>query len=104
MGMFDWIEWEGQQYQTKDTPNQMCDNYRVSGCGELFVEEYDAEWVRDESNTLSGMRLDTSNHRWRECVEAGGSKVMDLFQETHKGKYVATKHASDPNRVILSKL
>jgi hypothetical protein len=72
MGMFDWIEWEGNQYQTKDTPNQMCDNYRISGCGELFVEEYDAEWVRDESNTLFGMRLDTSNHRWRECVEFSG--------------------------------
>ena len=73
MGMFDYVEWEGNIYQSKDTPRQLCDNYRITGCGELMVEEYDAEWVRDETNALFGMRLNTSNHRWRECREFSGT-------------------------------
>lgn len=79
MGMFDWVEWEGRKYQSKDTPNQMCDEYRIDELGRLWVEEYDAEWVRDETNTLFGMRMDTTNHRWRECVEFTGP--MRFYRE-----------------------
>jgi len=71
MGMFDWIEWEGNRYQTKDTPNQMCDNYRISGCGELFVEEYDAELVKDPEH-IFGVYIQQNNLRWRECREFTG--------------------------------
>ena len=84
MGMFDWVEWEGKRYQSKDTPNQLCDEYRIDDLGRLWVEEYDAEWVRDETNTLFGMRMDTSNHRWRECVEFTGT--MRFYREdTERG-------------------
>ena len=38
MGMFDWIEWEGHKYQTKDTPNQLCDEYRITQLGLLLVD------------------------------------------------------------------
>jgi hypothetical protein len=42
MGMFDWVEWEGEQYQSKDTPNQACDEYAIDQLGQrLMVEEYD---------------------------------------------------------------
>ena len=88
MGMFDWVEWEGRRYQSKDTPNQLCDEYRIDELGRLWVEEYDAEWVRDETNVLFGMRLDTTNHRWRECQEFSGT--MRFYREdTERGGHAA---------------
>ena len=50
--MFDWVEWEGRRYQSKDTPRQMCDNYKIDELGRLWEEEYDAEWVEDDSDTF----------------------------------------------------
>jgi hypothetical protein len=47
MGMFDWIVYQGQEFQTKDTPNQMLDRYEIRDDGTLWVEEYDTEWVDD---------------------------------------------------------
>lgn len=76
--MFDWIEWEGQQYQTKDTPRQFCDHYRISSCGELMVEEYDAEWVVDKDHFL-GAYIEQKNKRWRECVEFSG--IIRFYRE-----------------------
>ena len=88
MGMFDWVEWEGQRYQSKDTPNQLCDEYRIDDLGRLWVEEYDAEWVKDETNILFGMRMDTSNHRWRECQEFSGS-IRFYREDTERGGHRA---------------
>ena len=47
MGMFDWIMYRGQEFQTKDTPNQTLDRYEIRDDGTLWVEEYDTEWVDD---------------------------------------------------------
>ena len=77
MGMFDWVEWEGQRYQSKDTPNQLLDEYRIDENGVLWVEEYDAEWVRDEG--LFGGSIKQSNHRWRPCEEFSGK--MRFYRE-----------------------
>jgi hypothetical protein len=71
MGMFDWIEWEGHKYQTKDTPNQLCDEYAIDQLGRLMVEEYDAELVRDPEHVF-GVYIQQNNRRWRECVEFSG--------------------------------
>lgn len=84
MGMFDWVEFEGKRYQSKDTPNQLCDEYRIDENGVLWVEEHDAEWVRDETNALFGMRLDTKNHRWRPCDEFSG-KMRFYRENTERG-------------------
>jgi hypothetical protein len=72
MGMFDWIEWEGNRYQTKDTPRQFCDNYRIDDLGRLWVEEYDVEWVKDSGHLL-GAYIKQSNHRWVECRDFTGT-------------------------------
>ena len=85
MGMFDWIEWEGNRYQTKDTPNQMCDNYRISGCGELFVEEYDAELVKDPEH-IFGVYMEQKNQRWRECREFTG-QIRFYKEDPDRGGY-----------------
>jgi hypothetical protein len=70
MGMFDNIEYRGREYQTKDTPLQTLDNYKIeqdqtSGHWYLWHEEYDAEWVAEEG--LFGGCIKQSNHRWVCC-------------------------------------
>ena len=78
MGMFDWVEWEGNQYQTKDTPNQLCDNYRIDDLGRLWEEQYDAEWQTD-SQSLFGRHIHQSNQRWVECADFTGA--MRFYRE-----------------------
>ena len=73
--MFDNIEYRGRQYQTKDTPLQTLDNYKIeqdqdSGHWRLWHEEYDAEWVDGEG--LFGGTLVQSNHRWVSCDDFDG--------------------------------
>jgi hypothetical protein len=75
MGMFDNIEYRGREYQTKDTPEQSLDNYKIeqdpeSGAWHLWHEEYDAEWV--ESEGLFGGSIKQSNHRWICCDDFDG--------------------------------
>jgi len=75
MGMFDNIEYRGRQYQTKDTPEQSLDNYKIeqdqeSGHWYLWYEKYDAEWVEDEG--LFGGCIKQSNQRWVHCRDFDG--------------------------------
>jgi len=76
MGMFDNLEYRGRQYQTKDTPLQTLDNYKIeqdqdSGHWYLWHEEYDAEWVDSEDGFLGGT-LVQSNERWVRCDDFDG--------------------------------
>ena len=76
MGMFDNLEYKGRQYQTKDTPLQTLDNYKIeqdqdSGHWYLWHEEYDAEWVAEEG--LFGGSIKQSNHRWVCCDDFDGA-------------------------------
>ena len=75
MGMFDNIMYKGRQYQTKDTPLQTLDNYKIeqdqdSGHWRLWHEEYDSEWVEDEG--LFGETIVQSNERWICCDDFDG--------------------------------
>ena len=75
MGMFDNIEYRGRQYQTKDTPLQTLDNYKIeqdqdSGHWYLWHEEYDSEWVEGEG--LFGGTIVQSNERWVCCHDFDG--------------------------------
>jgi len=66
MGMFDWIRCEyplpdepngaSLRFQTKDTPNQMLDEYRIDANGELWVKTYDIE-DRSDPNAEGLQRL-----------------------------------------------
>ena len=74
--MFDHLHYRGREYQTKDTPAQMLDNYKIeqdlsSGDWHLWHEEYDAEWVEDDG-TLFGGNIRQSNHRWVRCDDFDG--------------------------------
>jgi hypothetical protein len=75
MGMFDYLHYRGREYQTKDTPAQGLDRYKIeqdqiSGHWYLWYEEYDAEWVEGEG--LFGGVIKQSNHRWRQCADFDG--------------------------------
>ena len=75
MGMFDNIKYCGREYQTKDTPLQTLDNYKIeqdqdSGHWYLWHEEYDAEWVEEEG--LFGGSIKQSNHRLIRCDDFDG--------------------------------
>ena len=75
MGMFDNIEYRGRQYQTKDTPCQSLDNYKIeqsqdSGHWYLWHEEYDTEWEDHEG--LFGGSIRQFNQRWVACQDFDG--------------------------------
>jgi len=76
MGMFDNIEYKGDQYQTKDTPCQSLDNYKIEqnqddGHWYLWHEEYDTEWDDDEG--LFGGSIRQFNQRWVACQDFDGN-------------------------------
>jgi hypothetical protein len=75
MGMFDNLEYRGRQYQTKDTPLQTLDNYKIeqdqdSGHWYLWHEEYDSEWV--DGDGFLGGTIVQSNERWVRCDDFDG--------------------------------
>ena len=75
MGMFDNLEYRGRQYQTKDTPCQSLDNYKIeqdqtSGHWYLWHEEYDTEWEDHEG--LFGGSIRQFNQRWICCYDFDG--------------------------------
>lgn len=83
MGMFDNIQYRGREYQTKDTPAQTLDNYKIeqdldSGLWLLWHEEYDAEWVEEEG--LFGGSMKQSNHRWSHCADFDGNLRFYYFR------------------------
>jgi hypothetical protein len=77
MGMFDNIEYRGRQYQTKDTPLQTLDNYKIeqdqdNGHWYLWHEEYDSEWIQTVGSPFGG-NLQQSNQRWVRCDDFDGA-------------------------------
>ena len=68
MGMFDYVHYQGKEYQSKDTPRQLMDKYEIridqeSNQEQLWVEEYEAEYVEEEGYFLGGY-LKQFNERW----------------------------------------
>lgn len=70
MGMFDYIRFDGQEYQTKDTPNQLLDYYEIRGMF-LYEETYDAKWI-DEKEHLFGGYMEKYNEKWEKCENFTG--------------------------------
>jgi hypothetical protein len=94
MGMFDNIHYRGREYQTKDTPLQTLDNYKIAqdqytGHWWLWHEEYDAEWVVGEG--LFGGSIKKSNHRWVHCSDFSGDiRFYYYTREEGREEYLAT--------------
>jgi len=88
MGMFDYIAYEGHEYQTKDTPAQSIDNYKIEGLA-LWYENYDAEWIDDDDGILGGY-LKKFNSRWEMCDEFDGL-IRFYREDKESGGYEADK-------------
>jgi len=65
MGMFDYITYNGNKYQTKNTPSQSIDNYEIRN-NQLWYEDYDAEWIDAERGSFLG-HIEKKNLRWTFC-------------------------------------
>jgi len=71
MGMFDDITYKGHQYQTKDTPNQLLDQYEIRDDGTLWHQEYDERWEENSESPLGGY-IRHDNERWVFCNDFDG--------------------------------
>ena len=86
MGMFDNLYFDGREYQTKDTPAQMLDNYKIEN-GQLWHENYECEWVKDESR-FGGGYIKQFNQRWELCSDFDG---VIRFYRDDGGKWIEYK-------------
>jgi len=80
MGMFDNINFEGHQYQTKDTPEQSMDTYEIRG-SELWWKKTQYEWVDDKESIFGGYMREIS-HEWVFCDRFDG--VIDFYRENEE--------------------
>jgi hypothetical protein len=92
MGMFDYIHYQGQEYQTKDTPCQMLDKYKIDynqDSGHLFLwhEDYDSEWVEEEGPF--GGHLRQFNERWVCCHDFDG--LIRFYRAALENKHESWK-------------
>jgi len=94
MGMFDEIHYQGEVYQTKDTPLQTLDKYKIehdqdSGHIYLWHEEYDSEWIEDNDGFLGGY-LRQFNERWVHCHDFDGA-IRFYREDKENGGYKADR-------------
>jgi hypothetical protein len=71
MGMFDYINFEGKKYQTKDTPAQYLEEYEIRGT-ELWFKNVEREVVND-NDSFFGFYLEEVSHEWKFCNDFDGS-------------------------------
>ena len=71
MGMFDHITYEGQKYQTKDTPDQFISDYEIRE-NELWYRRVESKWV-EGGGGLFGGHLEEVSHCWEFCEDFDGS-------------------------------
>lgn len=76
MGMFDYLYYRGEEYQTKDTPAQALDDYRIEQ-EQLWYLEYESEWTEGEGQF--GGSLVKSNQHWILCDDFDG--VIRFYRE-----------------------
>lgn len=70
MGMFDYINYNGHEYQTKDTPVQAMETYEIRG-DELWFNKVEREWVKNEESFFGGY-LEPISSEWEFCKKFDG--------------------------------
>lgn len=77
MGMFDYINYGGHEYQTKDTPDQFMEHYEIRG-DELWYKQVEREYVEDDTD-LFGCRLQEISHEWKFLDTFDG--ILKIYRE-----------------------
>lgn len=83
MGMFDYIRYKENTYQTKDTPRQLMDIYEIREDGTLWFENYESEWIEDKNDWLGGHMIH-KNKRWEQ--EKNFTGEIFFYEYDGKGK------------------
>lgn len=86
--MFDNIRYNGDMYQTKDTPTQLIDTYEIREDGTLWVECYTETWHEDE-DSLFGIQVDRKDYYWKFCDDFDG--VIKFYAPGDPGKWIEFK-------------
>jgi hypothetical protein len=95
MGMFDYIRCEmplpvtpepppDGEFQTKDTPAQYLDNYKITRDGRLLHEQYDMRWEEDAKAPL-GIWQRRDGKRWVEVPFHGDIEFGTI--SLHRGQF-----------------
>ena len=106
MGMFDNIEYKGEEYQTKDTPAQLLDNYKIEqnqddGHWYLWHEEYDTEWEDHEG--LFGGSIRQFNQRWVACQDFDGSLRFYRSDKDNRDRWIEYRSLFMDGRMLKIK-
>jgi len=83
MGMFDYIRYQGKNYQTKDTPMQCLDHYEIRN-DELWLKCVEREWVNDDDAIFGGY-LKPISENWEPIADFDGS--IEFYDD--KDTYIA---------------
>lgn len=107
MGMFDHIQYKGEEYQTKDTPAQLLDNYKIEqnqddGHWYLWHEEYDTDWIDDEDR-FGGGYMKHYNHRWVQCADFDGTLRFYRSDKEDKSRWIEYRSLFMDGRMIKIK-
>jgi hypothetical protein len=89
MGMFDYIRYEGHDYQTKDTPAQALETYEIRG-DELWYEDHDLEFI-DVPGGLFGGYYDKINIEWKFLSDFDGAIRFYRQDEENKDEWIEYK-------------
>jgi hypothetical protein len=77
MGMFDYINYGGNEYQTKDTPAQALDTYEIRN-NELWHKKVELRWNKDDDHMFGG-HFEEISHEWVFCKDFDG--VIRFYRE-----------------------
>ena len=80
MGMFDYITYKNNTYQTKDTPQQFLAQYEIRG-DELWYNDTKYDWV-EKDDALFGGHLVPIFQEWKFCDDFDG--LMNFYGSATK--------------------
>jgi hypothetical protein len=96
MGMFDYINYEGHEYQTKDTPEQGMELYEIRG-DELWYKRVEREWTK-EDDSLFGGYLKEISHEWEFCNKFDG--LIRFYRDDDEGNWIDYKALFMDGKII----
>ena len=108
MGMFDYVKYKGDTYQSKDTPSQTLENYELRDDGTLWLHCYTQKFI-DDADALLGFREERSDHYWKFCEDvsepiyfyrsdtANFGKWIEYLAKFKEGKLIQLERVKDYN-------